>query len=434
MHLVVIGLNHKTAPVELREKLSISEAQLPNALSDLRTHDRIFECLILSTCNRTEIYACTGSRADDAAIVGWMGEFCGVSPDDFASSLYSHSGHKAAEHLFRVAAGIDSMAVGEAQILGQVKDAYAVTSQGGSTGPVLNALFQQAITVGKRARTETDIGRGAFSVGSAAVQLARSIFDKLDGRTVLVVGAGKMSEIAIAHLVSSGASAVLVANRTYQKAEHLASQFDGQPVRFEDLGSVLETADIVITSTGSREPIVTHGMVSSAMHARRGRPMFFIDMAVPRDIAPEVANFDNVFVYDIDDLQTVVEADVASRQTEVVKVECIVSEEAAQFMRRLRTLDVVPIITALREKLESVRAAELEKLKGKLPNLSPEDLEAIEAAMRSIVNKICHQPMVQIKEYAADEDSSAKVETICEIFGICPTDESEAEKPGEDRG
>lgn len=426
MHLTLIGLNHRTAPVELREKLSISGEQVPEALSALRACERVSECLVLSTCNRTEVYACTPTRADDELIVSWMGECCRVDPTDFRPHLYSHAGHKAAEHLFRVAAGIDSMVVGEAQILGQVKDAYDLARSCGSTGSVLNSLFQQAITAGKRARTETEIGRGAFSVGSVAVQIARSIFDDLKGRTVLVVGAGEMAELTITHLVSSGASNVVVANRTYERAADLARRFCGRAVEFEDLPKALQSADIVITSTGSREPIITRAMLSPAMHARRGRPVFLIDIAVPRDIEPAVALMDDVFVYDIDDLQGAVEVDSATRRAEVARVEKIVAEEVEQFMIRFRSLDAVPVITALREKLDSIRVQELEKLRGRLRHLSEDDMAAIDATTRSIVNKICHQPMIQMREYAAEGEAPAKLETICELFGICPV-ESEQE-------
>lgn len=335
MHLTVIGLNHETAPVELREKLSIAETQLPDALCALNTLEAVSECLILSTCNRTEIYTYALSPADDE-VIRQIGESCGISQDDFISHLYSHAGHKAVEHLFNVAAGIDSMVLGEYQILGQVKYAYSIASREGFTGPILNTLFQQAIKVGKRARTETEIGRGAFSVGSVAVRLARSIFDDMSGRTVLVLGAGKMGELAITHLVSSGAGTVLVANRTYEKAEELASRFNGRPIEFKDLQSALETVDIAITSTGASEPIISYEMVSSAMRARRGRPVFFIDIAVPRDIDPSVADIDNAFVYDIDDLKAAVEADAAERQAEVAKVEAIIAEEVEGFMNRIR--------------------------------------------------------------------------------------------------
>lgn len=423
MHLTVIGLNHKTAPVELREKLSISEEQIPTALSELRAATPVSECLILSTCNRTEVYAYTPSRSDDESIISWMGKFFRIAIEDFRPHLYFHAGHKAVEHLFRVSSGIDSMVIGEAQILGQVKDAYELARDCGVTGSVLNSLFQQAITVGKRARTESEIGRGAFSVGSVAVQIARSIFDDLKGRKVLVVGAGEMAELTIRHLVSSGVSDVAVANRTFERAEELAGRFCGRAVSFDDLPSALETADIVIASTGASEPVVTRALVAKAMHARRGRPMFFIDIAVPRDVEPQVATLDNVFVYDIDDLQFAVEADAADRQAEVRKVEAIIAEEVGEFITRFKTLQAVPVITAIREKLEGIRAQEFDKLKSKLKHLSEEDLEAIEAATRSIVNKICHQPVIQAREYAVGEDAPAKLETICELFGICPVDE-----------
>ncbi len=428
MHLVNIGVNHRSSPVELREKLSVDEGQLPDALAGLRTRKNISECLILSTCNRTEVYAYTSTRADDATIIEWIGEFCGIPPEEFKAHLYSQSGHKTVEHLFKVVAGIDSMVLGEDQILGQVKSAYAAAGDAGATRSVLNSLFQQAIGVGKRARTETEIGRGSFSVGSVAVQLAKSIFDELTGRTVLIVGAGEIGELTITHMVSSGAGTVLVANRTYERAVKLAERFGGQAVRFDDLPDALRASDIVITSTGAKDPVISQKMVSSAMHSRRGRPAFFIDIAVPRDIEPDVATIDNVFVYNIDDLQAVVESDAEDRQIEVAKVEHIISEEVEQFMLRFRTFDAVPVITAMRERLEGIRAQELEKLNGKLRHLSPEDMEAINATTRSIVNKICHQPMIQMKEYAAGEDASAKLETICELFGICPMENSEDEK------
>jgi glutamyl-tRNA reductase len=427
VHLTVIGLNHRTAPVEVREKLSVSEDGLSGALAALAELERVSECLILSTCNRTEVYACTAVRLDDESIVSWMCGLGGIALSDLAPHLYSHAGHKAIEHLFRVSTGIDSMVLGEAQILGQVKNAYDLARERGATGPVLNSLFQQAITVGKRARTETEIGRGAFSVGSVAAQIARSIFDELKGRTVLVIGAGEMAELALTHLTASGAGDVLVANRTFEHAEDLAARICGKALCFDDLASALAAADIVITSTGSREPIITRSMVASIMRARRGRPVFFIDIAVPRDIESGVALLDNVFVYDIDDLQKAVDMDAATRQAEVARVERIIAEEVASYMVRFRKFDAVPVITAMRDKFESIRAQEFDRLKARLRHLSLDDLAAIEAATRSIVNKICHQPMIQTKEYAVGEDSRAKLETICELFGICPVDGDESE-------
>lgn len=418
MHLVVMGLNHQTAPIELREKLSVPDSRLPEALQSLKALPAISECAVLSTCNRVEIYAYTCDRP--AGIIEWAAEFCGVPQSDFEDHLYSHAGHKAVEHLFRVASGIDSLVVGEYQILGQVKDAYDAARRHGCSGPTLNALFRCAIAVGKRARTETEIGRGAFSVGSVAVQLARSIFDELSGRAVLVLGAGEMAELAVAHLCSSGAGKLLVANRTYSRAENLAFRFGGRAVKFDEIPSALETADIVIASTGAGEPVVTCGIVASAMQARRGQPIFFIDIAVPRDVESGVADIENVFVYNIDDLQAAVEADFAGREAAVAGVQAIIAEEVREFMRYFRTLDAVPVITALRGKFEEIRRSELEKLREKLPGLSEEQLDAIDSATRSIVNRICHRPLLQIKEYAGDGDSASKLETACDIFGVSP--------------
>lgn len=420
MHLVVTGLSHNTAPVQVRERFSIPADQLPDALDSLRARNGILECLILSTCNRTEIYACAATKSDYPAITDWMSDQCGMPTESFDSHLYLKSGHKAVEHLMRVASGIDSLVVGEAQILGQVKTAYGAAVQAASTGTAINTLFQQAINVGKRVRTETGIGSGSFSVGSIAVQLANSIFSDLNGRTVLVIGAGEMAELAITHLIASGATRVMVANRTYERAAALAEQYSGTAVHFENLQSVLQTADIVITSTGSREPIITSAMMAQVMHARRGNPMFFVDIALPRDIAPGVENIDNVFVYNIDDLRGAVDAHAKERQVEVEKVQKIISTEVHEFMVKFRELDAVPVITALRDKFEGIRQKELEKLKSRLKDLTPEELEVIEVTTRSIVNKICHTPMIQIKDYAAAENPSATLDTICDLFGICP--------------
>lgn len=432
MHLVVIGVNHKTAPVEIRERLSIPNDRFADALTALRSCEGVLECAILSTCNRSEFYAYTSSKAYDQGIVDCVCAFCGIPQAEIAGHLYSIAGHKAAEHLFRVSAGLDSMVVGEAQILGQVKGAYAEAVSAGSTGAVLNTLLQQAITVGKRARTETEIGRGAFSIGSVAIQLAKSIFGTLSARAVLVIGAGEMSELAITHLVSSGADRIVVTNRTYGKAVELASRFGGSPARFDDLPSALVNTDIVISSTGANAPIITRSMVSSVMRTRRGRPMFMIDIAVPRDIEPGVSDIDNVFAYDIDDLQSAVRSDAEARKSEMRKVDSIIADEVQSFKEWFRALDAVPVITALREKLEGIRQAEVDKLRSKRPHLSREDLEAIDVATKSIVNRICHQPMHQIKEYATGDDASANLETICDVFGICPVDYNGKEDPRSD--
>ena len=419
MHLVVMGLNHETAPIHLREKFRIPEARLAAALDDLSARPGVHECLLLATCNRTEVYACTRNRADDATLRQWFGEFFGLQSDEYNEHLYARAGHKAAEHLFRVSAGINSLVIGEAQILGQVKCAYAIASQTDCTGAVLNPLFQQALTVGKRARSETEIGHGAFSVSSVAVQLAKSIFADLQGRTVLIVGASKMGELTLTHLAATGVTSVWVTNRTYARAEELAAAFGGKPIAFEQLGTALATVDIVITATGADESIITGSMVAAAMRARRGRPIFCIDIAVPRNIAPDVSALDNVFVYNIDDLQSVVQADVANRQAEVVKIEAIIAEEVRQFTRWYKALDAIPVIAALQDRFERIRQAELTRLQNKLRHLSPEDLALIDLTTRSMINKLSHQPLVQIKEYAAQDDATARLETVCHLFGLC---------------
>jgi len=422
MHLVQIGLSHKTAPIDLRERLSITKAQLPNALESLLSVEDVCECVIVSTCNRTEIYAYAGSRSTDQALIEWFGEYCAVPTDQFTPYIHTRAGHKAAEQLFRVTSGMDSMALGETQIQGQVKEAYATAVQSKTTSTVLNALFQQGTAVGKRVLTETGIGRGAFSIGSAAARLAKSVFSDLNSSTLLIVGAGQMADLTTSNLASYGINKLLVTNRTYERAVELAQRFNGQVVRFEDLNSAIEKADIVVSSTGAEGQIITKNMVSAAMRVRRGRPIFIIDVAVPRDVEESVGNIDNVFLYNVDDLQAIVAANDAKRRAEVQKADLIISEEVEEFNRWFKTLDAVPVITALREKFERIRTAEMEKLTRKLRHLRPEDIEVINAAMGSVVNKICHEPMIQIKECATGPDSSARLETMCEVFGLCLTD------------
>jgi glutamyl-tRNA reductase len=420
VHLVVVGLSHDTTRIELREKLRIPTAGVPDALASLRACPELRECLILSTCNRTEIYAVMARRGHDAPIIAWIGQYCGVAEAEYHSHLYRHSGHKAVEHLFRVAAGLDSLVVGEAQILGQIKMSYAAASQAGCTGAQLNPLLHQAIAVGKRARTETGIGQGASSVSAVAVQLAKSIFGRLEGHTVLILGAGKMSELVMASLVTNGADQVVVANRTREKAEALAAHYGGRVVTLDELPAALAAADITLAAADVQAPIITRAQVAAAMHARRGRPGFFIDIAVPRNIADDVGTLDDVFVYNIDDLQSIVQADLARRHTEIERVEAIIAEAVLAYQQRLRAQETVPLITALRERLEGQQRVEMEKLVGRLRHLSPEDHAAIQHAMRALVNTISHQPLIQIKEYASQEDAATKLQAVCELFGLSP--------------
>lgn len=428
MHLLCVGLNHRTAPVETREQLSIDESQLPVALANLRIRAQTLESVILSTCNRTEVYACCASPDGDRAIAEWLGSYCNLASELYAPYLYFMHDREVAAHLFRVASGIDSMVTGEDQILGQVKTAYSIARKAQSTGSVLNYLFHHAISVGKRVRTETAIGRGAFSVGSAAARLAESIFDDLGECTVMVVGAGKMAELTVSNLLSAGTNRVLVVNRSRSRAAELAGRYGAQPLGFEDLEAVLPSADIVIASTGAREPVIKQQMLRRAVSTRRGRPMFIIDIAVPRNVDPSAAHIDGVFLYDIDDLQTVVEKDKLARKAEIERAEAIVKEELQRFLKRYRAMEAVPVISAMRDKFETIRQAEVSKLKRRFPDLTTEQLEAIEAMTRSLVSKICHDPTIRIKDYLASDEPPVGVDVLCELFGICLDAKNNEEK------
>jgi glutamyl-tRNA reductase len=427
MRLVVVGLNHKTAPVETREQLSIEESQLPKALADLRASVQLSESVILSTCNRTEVYACCAFDSHGDSIAKWLGSYCNLSGESYLAHLYRLQDEKAAHHLFRVASGIDSMVTGEYQVLAQLKNAYTIARESGFTGSVLNYLFHHAISVGKRVRTETAIGRGAFSVGSAAARLAESIFEDLKDCTVMILGAGKMAEQTVAHLMSTGTKNVLVANRTELRAAALATRYGARAVDFDDLEAALPTADIVVASTSAREPIITQDMLKRSIVKRRGRPMFVIDIAVPRNVEPAAANIEGVFLYNIDDLQAVVEKDRIARSAEIERAECIIAQELIRFAERFRSLEAVPVITAIRDKFETIRETEVAKLKRKFPDLSPDQLSGIDAMTRSIVNKICHDPVIRIKEFLSSEECPINADLLCQLFGVCPKDEQSEE-------
>ena len=434
MHLVVIGLNHKTAPVDVRERLSLPESGLPEALSRLKMCGCVSECCVISTCNRTELYAVTESRENDAVLIDYLSALTGVPRADFESHLYTRAGHKAVSHLFRVAAGLDSMMLGEPQILGQVKTAYCVAGDCACTGAILNALFQQALAVGKRARTETEIARGAFSVGHAAVALADSIFGDLSGKSILVIGAGKMSDLTARRLAGGGVASVTVVNRTFDKAREIAESLGGTAVEFDRISEAMVEADIVITSTGAQEPIMTRDEMVGIMRARRERPLFLIDIAVPRDIAPDVDALDNVFLYNIDDLEGLVRQGVEERQREVEKVEWIIEQETRKFTSWLRSLEAVPLIRLLREKFDAVRDGEWERYRGRLSHLSEKDREIIQAMLQSLVNKISHYPMIQIKEYAASANGYEKMDVVRELFDVQIADETEELPAGPEGG
>ena len=383
MNFQLIGVNHNTAPVEVRERLAIPESRLAEALKRLAEHPGVDEALILSTCNRVELLAQT--RNGSADLRGFVREYFHLDPTELDPHLYEYREREAIRHLFRVTASLDSMVVGEPQILGQVKEAYATARAVGAIHSQLDLLLTRAFAVAKRVRTETAVGSSAVSVASVAVELAKKIFGSLQGKNVYLVGAGKMSELAARHLLAHGAASIFVANRTYDRAIRLAQKFDGQAIEFSRLYETCDRGDIVITSTGSPHAIFRREHGEMFMSRRKNRPMFFIDIAVPRDVDPAMNKVDGLFVYDIDDLQQAVASHVADRKKEAERAEDIINLEVERFHARLQTLDVVPTIVSLQDHLETIRQAEIDRVRGRLGPLSPEQEIAIEALTRGIV-------------------------------------------------
>ncbi len=416
MKFQLIGVNHKTAPVEVRERLAIPESRLAEATRLLAGHPGVAEAMVLSTCNRVELLTRVhNGRADLRA---FLGEYCGVDASAYAPHLYEWGDQEAVRHVFRVASSLDSMIVGEPQILGQVKQAYAVARAVGAVHSQLDALLTRAFAVAKRVRTETAVGCSAVSVASAAVDLARKIFGSLAGKQVYLVGAGKMSELAARHLMAHGAAAIFVANRTHERAVELAGKFDGQAILFEQLYETADRADIVITSTGSPHPIFRRQHGELFLSRRRHRPMFFIDIAVPRDVDPEMAKLEGIFVYDIDDLQAVVSAHVGDRRREAERAAAIVDTEVERFAARLESLKVVPTIVSLQEHLENIRQAEVDRARGRLGPLTRDQELALEVLTRGIVNKILHTPMTTLKTAAAQPEATTLVEVLRRLFNL----------------
>ncbi len=418
MIIAVIGLSHKTAPVEVREKLAFPEKELDDTLRRLVATPGIREGMIVSTCNRVEVYA-VGSDDDLLPrLVRFLAESRGLGEESLRGHLYQYRGPEAIRHVMKVTASLDSMVMGEAQILGQIKDAYDKAFASGCTGKIMNELMKKTFTVAKEVRTDTGISGGAVSISFAAVELARKIFTDLAGKAVLVVGAGEMAELAVKHLIAQGATEVMVVNRTFERAVELAKTFNGSAIKFEDLPEHLAMSDIVISSTGAPHFIITPELVKKALGQRKNRPMFLIDIAVPRDIDPKVNDLDNVYVYDIDDLEAVVESNVKERQKEAQKAEQIIDQELSQFNGWLESLQVVPTIVALREKLEAIKEAELAKALSRMPQLPPKDLETVKALASGLVNKILHEPMTVMKKESKGGNSVAYTEVVRKLFGL----------------
>lgn len=389
----------------MRERLTFPETRLPGALRALGGRQEFAEAAILSTCNRTEIYTVVPHPGHEKAVHHFIEDYHGISAADYVSHTYMHRDADAVRHLFQVASGLDSLVLGEGQILKQVRDAFAAAAEAGTAGKMLNGLFRTAIATGRRARTETEIGKGGFSVGHAAVDLARSIFGSLDGAAILILGAGKMSELTARHLVTNGVRFVMVANRTFERATSLAEKLGGTAIRYDDFPDAMSRADIVISSTASPHPIVTRKLLQPVMRKRRGRSLLLIDIAVPRDIEPQVDMLDNVFLKNVDDLEEVVSDMARERAGEVARVEVVVAEETEKFMTWFRALSVAPVVTQMREKHEEIRQAELARLRNQLPDMPDRAWQNIEAAMKSLMNRMQRDPIERLKEAAARDSS-----------------------------
>ncbi|MGH9494844.1 MAG: glutamyl-tRNA reductase [Candidatus Sulfotelmatobacter sp.] len=429
MRYQLIGVNHRSAPLEVRERLAIPESRLPDVCRELTTFPGIEEGMVISTCNRVEIV--THTTNGHADLRGFLHDHFHFGAEELDSHLYEFRDKDVVRHLFRVAASLDSMVVGEAQILGQVKEAYATARAVGAVRGQLDQLFSRAFAVAKRVRTETAVGSSSVSIASVAIELAKKIFGTLQGKTVFLVGAGKMSELAARHLMAHGCASIFVSNRTYERAIGLAQKFDGQAIQFDDLYNMCDRADIVITSTGAPHAIFRREHGEQFLSRRKNRPMFFIDIAVPRDVSPDMGKLDGIFIYDIDDLQQAVAGHVADRRKEAERGEAIIAAEVERFEARLQTLDVVPTIVSLQDHLETIRQAEIDRVRGRLGQLSPEQEIAVEALTRGIINKVMHTPITTLKNAAKESEATTVVDVIRRLFNLQLKAKEAAEEPAQ---
>lgn len=419
MKLLVTGVSHKTAPVEVREGLAFRPEALAEALADLRSRDGVEEALILSTCNRVEIALTAADDYDPLEIASsFLAGRNAAGAAAIGAHLYHYEDREAIHHLFRVAASLDSMVVGEPQILGQLKAAYAASKACGALSGTLDAVLARAFSAAKRVRSETGIGQMAVSVSYAAVELARKIFGSLERRAIMIVGAGKMSELAARHLRRSGASEVYVTNRTLERAQEMARLFQGTAVDYSQFLTTLPKADILIASSGAPHYILHKEEMQRVINARRNKPVFLIDIAVPRNIEPAVNEIDNVFLYDIDDLQEVVNANLRERMKEADHAEALVEEEVDRTMARLKAVEVAPTIVGLQEQLEQIRAGELDKIKRKFGPFTEKQEEALEALTRGIVNKIAHGPISELRRHAGRPDGAHVIAAFRKAFHL----------------
>ncbi|QHC04965.1 glutamyl-tRNA reductase [Anoxybacillus sp. PDR2] len=431
MHILVVGINYKTAPVEIREKLAFSESELVEAMKLLQQQKGILENVIISTCNRTEIYAVvdqvhTGRYYIKTFLANWF-----QLEKEILTPYLTILEHEAAiEHLFRVACGLDSMILGETQILGQVRASFLLAQEEHTIGTIFKQLFKQAITLAKRAHSETEIGSNAVSVSYAAVELAKKIFGDLSTRRVLIIGAGKMGELALQNLYGSGVQQVTVINRTFEKAKHLAEKFSGNAKPLSELQCALIDADILISSTGAKGYVITKEVMTHVERMRKGRPLFMVDIAVPRDLDPALSELDSVFLYDIDDLEGIVQANLAERKKAAEQIEMMIEAELVEFQHWLHTLGVVPVIAALREKALAIQEETMQSIERKLPHLSERDRKVLNKHTKSIINQLLRDPILRAKELAAEPNAEEALQLFAKIFNI--EDALQVPKPSRD--
>jgi len=419
MHILVVGLNYKTAPVEIREKLTFEPNDLAEAMKQLKDRKSILENVIVSTCNRTEVYAVVDQlHTGRYYIKSFLAEWFGLDKDEITPYLFIYEHDGAMEHLCKVACGLDSMVLGETQILGQVRTSFLLAQENQTIGTIFNQLFKQVITLAKRSHSETDIGANAVSVSYAAVELAKKILGNLQSKHVLILGAGKMGELAVQNLHGNGVGKVTVMNRTLQKAEELADRFNGKAKSMNELQCGLVEADILISSTGAKDFVITKKMMTDVEKMRKGRPLFMVDIAVPRDIDPLLAELDSVFLYDIDDLQGIVDANMQERKVAAMEIGLMIEEEIVQFKQWINTLGVVPVISALRQKALNIQAETMESIERKMPNLTERERKVLRKHTKSIVNQLLKDPIMKVKELSSESNADEALGLFMKIFNI----------------
>ncbi|WP_202080247.1 glutamyl-tRNA reductase [Caldalkalibacillus salinus] len=419
MHILTVGINYKKTPVHIREKFAIPINALTEALQELRQTKSILECVIVSTCNRTEVYAVVDQlHTGRYYIKRFLSETFDIQKEVFEPFLDIKENDEAVQHIFEVPVGLDSMILGETQILGQIKEAFFTAQEAGTTGTIFNMLFKQVITTAKKAHAETDIGQNAVSVSYAAIELGKKVFGDLSAKKVLILGAGKMSELTVKHLNANGVSEVFVVNRTYERAVELAQKFNGQAYDYSQLDQCLQQVDIVISSTGANHYVMTKQQIEDMMSARHDHPLFLIDIAVPRDLDPAIHEVENAFLYDIDDLNGIVNANLEERKKEAVKIQEMIAIEMDEFSKWLNTLGVVPVITALRQKALSIQEETVQSILNKCPDLDEREEKVIRKHTKSIVNQMLRDPITRVKELAGEPGARDSLDLVTEIFAL----------------